>query len=204
MPGEWRANIATLQLLYTVCISRSKMNIMSAADVIAEVNRCKPLLPPSPILDSIKYIHNGLEGWNESGDVNAQLREEVVSALYKDYSDDHKAIIRFLTNAEIQYCREETMMTEVLRQLSFMLYDLADMEDVPLLFETKMNTSFDSLCSVDIELLIGKDPQKVKEHFLINRHPVYDIAQYIIEHEEDDELEAPSSYIAAMKRRYIV
>ena len=137
----------------------------------------------------------------ESDDVNAALREEVVSALYKLYSSDFKAIIRFLTKAEIQYCREETMMTDVLRQLSFMLYDLADMEDVPLLFETKLNTSFDSLCSVDEEILMGKDSQKIKKHFLTDQHPAYDIAQYITEH-EGDELESPELYVQNMKERY--
>ena len=153
-------------------------------------------------MDSLKYLHNGKNDWGSSDDINAALRQKVVSALYKEYSQDHKAIIRFLTIEEIQYCRVETMMTDVLRQLTFVLYDLADIEDVPLLYEAKLNTSFDSLCSLDIELLIGKEPQKIKDYFLLNKHPIYDITQYIIDN-ENNEVESPTDFIKNIRRRYL-
>ena len=113
---------------------------MTDFNVMAEINKYIPLLPPTSILDTLKFKQSGLDDWNSSDDINAENRENTVSALYKVYSQEHKAIIRFLTIAEIQYCREETMMTGVLRQLLFMLYDLADLEDVPLIFEAKYGT----------------------------------------------------------------
>lgn len=173
---------------------------MTITDFLTAVNKHRPELPPTDVLDTVQYRHNGLDDWDGSDDMNGSFRESVAAALFKDYSQDHKAIIRLLLSAEIQHCREETMMTDVLRRLTFMLYDLGDVADIPLLYEAKEDTSFDAMCALDAELIIGKEPEKVKQHYLEHPHPVYNIIGFITERESG--VEDPAAFISGMRKYY--
>ncbi|WP_196889848.1 hypothetical protein [Aureivirga sp. CE67] len=82
-----------------------------------------------------------------------------------------------------------------------MLYLIGKIEDIPLLFEAKMDTSFDSRCGLDIELIFGKDKEKVKNYFRINKHENYDIVGCIEEYEQY-EIRSPKEFIEGMNSYY--
>ncbi len=157
---------------------------MELEEFIKKLQDFSPELPPSNILKHVDFVHNRKEKWGESDDLNAELREKVVDILFDNEKLQSRALIKYLLRAEIDYCGAETLMRETLRQLTFMLYMLGKIEDIPMLFEAKMDTSFDAGCGLDIELIFGKDKEKVKEYFRLNKNDNYDIVGCIEEYEK--------------------
>lgn len=92
-------------------------------------------------------------------------------------------------------------MRKTLRQLTFMLYTIGEIEDIPMLFEAKMHTSFDAGCGLDIELIFGKDKEKVKEYFRTHEYGGYNIAACIEEFEKYDH-QTPEEFIISMSSYY--
>ncbi len=138
-----------------------------------------PNLPPAETLAKVAFAHNGKDGWNESNDLNGEFRELVVEEMFNDRNITFPEMIRFLLREEISFCQHETLSTETLRQLTFMLFLLDEIDDIPLLFEAKFATSFDAAIGLDIELIFGFDRDRTKSHFRANPHPQYDIVAEI-------------------------
>lgn len=177
------------------------MNKMHSKKFIQLIYDTAPALPAEEIIALVDFVHNGKEGWNESDDANADFREEVVDMLFENYSEKEIEAIRYLLKAEIEYAREETMMRETLRQLTFMLYCLGKPADVALLFEAKKDTCFDAGIGLDIELIFGRDKEAAIAHFTDHPHPEYDLVQAIHDH-EDYEVRTPEEFIAGILRYY--
>lgn len=157
---------------------------MKIDDFIHSLELFSPDLPPKDILKNVDFIHNGKDGWGQSDDLNAAFREKVVTIVFDTEKLKTRDLIKYLLRAEINYAREESLMRETLRQLTFMLYTIGELEDIPLLFEAKMDTSFDAKCGLDIELVFGEDKETVKDYFKTNKHPDYDIVGCIEEYEK--------------------
>ncbi|MBD0404086.1 hypothetical protein [Flammeovirga sp. EKP202] len=174
---------------------------MEIKDFVKIIKDCHPNLPPVNILKNVDFIHNGKEDWGESDDINADFRRKVVETLFDNKKLQSRELIKYLLQAEIDYCREETLMRETLRQITFMLYMIGKVEDIPMLFEAKMDTSFDAGCGLDIELIFGRDKDKVKEYFQLNKHENYDIVGCIEEYEKYD-YQTPNEFIKGMKMYY--
>lgn len=174
---------------------------MKAKTFIKIVEEHSPNLPPEEMLKKVEFLHNGKDEWDESDDLNASFREEVVNYVFDSEIAKNRALIKKMLKAEIEYCREETLMTESLRKLTFMLYEIGEIEDIPLLFEAKKDTSFDAGIGLDIELIFGKDKEAVKNYFRANKNEEYDIVSCIEEYEQYD-FRTPSEFIAGIKKYY--
>ncbi|WP_053992561.1 hypothetical protein [Mangrovimonas sp. TPBH4] len=174
---------------------------MEIEDFINSIELSSPNLPPKDILKKVDFIHNGKEEWGESDDINADFREKIVEIIFDSEKLKNRELIKYLLRAEIDYCREETLMRETLRQLTFMLYSFGKFEDIPLLFEAKMDTSFDAECGLDIELVFGADNEKVKDYFRTNKHIDYDIVSCIEEYEKY-EFRTPEEFKKEMNSYY--
>lgn len=174
---------------------------MTPKEFIQATEEYSPQLPPKEILKGVDFVHNGKESWDESDDLNADFREGVVDAIFQSEKPKNGALIRYLLAAEIEYCKEETCMRESLRQLTFMLYEFGEIEDIPLLFEAKKDSCFDAGIGLDIELIFGKDMEKTKDHFRRHPHQDYDILGCIEEYDDGD-IRSPEEFIAAMNSYY--
>lgn len=121
--------------------------------------------------------------------------------IFYSEKTENRAFIKCLLEAEIEYCREEDLMRETLRQLTFMLYSIWKVEDIPILFEAKMDTSFDAGCSLDIELIFGKNKEEIKSSFRVNKNNKYDIVGCIEEYEKYN-FQTPDEFTKGMERYY--
>lgn len=179
-------------------IEKQYMELDAFIRIVKEFN---PELPPKDILKNVDFVHNGKKDWRTSDDLNADFREKVTDFIFDSKELKSRALITYLLKAEINYCGAETMMRETLRQLTFMLYSIGEIEDIPLLFEAKMNTCFDAGCGLDIELIFGKDKEKVKDHFRLNPNDDYDIVGCIEDYEQYD-VSTPEEFINGMNSYY--
>ncbi len=175
--------------------------IMNAAEIVKSIHSSVPSLPEDKVQQLLIYKHNGKKGWNSSYDLNADLREEVVELLFEQYDNQYRDCIILLLRAEISFCRELTIMRETLRQLTFMLYTLKHIEDIPLLYEAKFDCSFDSSIGLDVELIFGYDMEKTKAYFVANPDENYDIVSTIEEYGYSGN-RTPEQFLAAMHYYY--
>ncbi|MCP4522405.1 MAG: hypothetical protein GY827_12050 [Cytophagales bacterium] len=171
---------------------------MTPEEFIKIVKEHKPQLPPQEILSKVDYVHNGKEDWDTSDDKNVYFREEVVDLVFESNEQHNLELIKHLLRAEIDYCREETLMTDVLRKLVLALYLIGNIEDVVLLIEAKIYTSFDASCSLFVELMFGRQgKEEVKKYFQENPHPIYDVVACIEEYEKYEH-RSPKQFIKDM------
>lgn len=136
---------------------------------IKEIKAYSPALPPLELLNKVTYQHNGKTDWEESNDINLGDRFKVIKELYLDYSDSDKAMIKFLLEQEIKYAQEEGDYSLGLNIISFMLYTIMDVTDIPLLYDAKFDTCYDAQCVLDIELIFGQDIRETKAYY--KQHP---------------------------------
>lgn len=174
---------------------------MEAKEFLEIVEKHLPDLPAEKVLAKIAYVHNGLEDWDDSNDENEGFREEVVNLLFDYYSEKYQKIIQELLKAELEYAAAETMMRETLRQLTFMLFTIGDVKDIPLLFEAKFDTCFDAGLALDVELIFGKDRTKTIQYFTENPHEEYDIVERIQMYDEQDN-NSPQQFEKFMNKYY--
>ncbi len=175
---------------------------MNAADEYwKSVKATYPDLPSTEVLSKVAFAHNGKEGWNDSDDLNGEFRELVVEEMFNDRNFTFPEMIRFLLREEFRFCRHVTTSTETLRQLTFMLFLLNEMHDIPLLFEAKFDTSFDAGIGLDIELIFGFDKERTKAHFRSNPHPEYNIVSKIEDYERYEARNA-EQFIASLNSYY--
>jgi|GEM_PF-3051438 len=174
---------------------------MTPSEFVQLALQACPNLPAPEVLDKVDFKHNGKDGWDDSDDANAYFREEVVELLFAIDHRTYHDLIRYLLKAELEYASEETMMRETLRQLTFMIYQLGAIEDIPLLVQAKTDTCFDAGIGLDLELVFGLDRHATKAHFQAHPDSKYDVVA-CIEKYEDYEYRSPEAFIAGMKSYY--
>ncbi len=123
-------------------------------DFLKEVRSYQPKLPPPFLLEMVAYEASTENGDKWRIDCHWAFRQSVLYALHKSFSLDDRAFIRFLLEQEIVYHRWLWAFSHTMHLCSFLLFILAEVEDVQLLWRAK-KTSFDTWCGVDIQLLVG-------------------------------------------------
>lgn len=126
---------------------------MLAEDFIREARSTQPELPPPQLLQLVAYQEVLVEN-TEEDDQNAAFRVSVLKALAKNFSQDDRPLIRFLLKQEIAYHENVWGIFESIRLCGAMLFLLAQVEDVGLLWEAK-TANFDTMSGFDIQLLVG-------------------------------------------------
>lgn len=85
---------------------------------------------------------------------NALFRHHVCIELYKDlHSTDHP-LVQSVQKQEITYHQRIWCILDSIQLCSFMMFQLAHVEDVPLLWQAKQ-ANYDTLLGLDIQLLVG-------------------------------------------------
>ena len=90
----------------------------------------------------------------QRGDCHAAFRLSVLYALHTTLSLEDRAFIRFLLEQEIIYHQMLWAFSHSLHLCGFLLFTLAEVEDVQLLWQAK-TTSVDTWCGFDAQLLVG-------------------------------------------------
>lgn len=123
---------------------------MQAEDIVREARSSQPGLPPAHLLQLVTAQEDPL-----LGNHHAVLRVSVLGELYKTLSLTDRPLIRFLLEQEMT-CRENDYETDIegIHLCGFLLFLLAQLEDVELLWQAK-TTNFDTMCGFDIQFLVG-------------------------------------------------
>lgn len=134
---------------------------MQAADFVREARNAQPELPPPSLLQLVAYQEGRLPDTDERIDQNARFRTAVLEELYKTLSLGDRPLIRFLLEQEIEqdiaYSTDKIDEQEYFESIylcGFLLFLLAQVEDVPLLWRAK-RASFDRWHGFDIQFLVG-------------------------------------------------
>ena len=90
----------------------------------------------------------------ERGDQHKFFRLSVLYALHRAFSVDDRAFIRFLLEQEITHHQRSWGFSHSISLCGFLLFQLAEAEDVRLLWKAK-TTSFDTWCGFDVQFLVG-------------------------------------------------
>jgi hypothetical protein len=127
---------------------------MDAKTIVHQARAAAPHLPPEPVLQALVYVPtNNTAG--EMYDPHEAIREAVALLLYPHVQPDDRAFIRYLLTQEIaQHAAEQEGMLPNIKRCAAMLYRLGMVEDSLLIWEAK-DTHFDTLCGLDVQLLIG-------------------------------------------------
>jgi hypothetical protein len=127
---------------------------MLAEDFVREARSVQLGLPPSQLLQLVAYQKARLPDNAEGDDQNAAFRTSVLKALAKNFSQEDRPLIRFLLEQEIAYHENSWGSFESIRLCGVLLFLLAQVEDVCLLWEAK-TANFDTMCGFDIQFLVG-------------------------------------------------
>ncbi|HTK05985.1 MAG TPA: hypothetical protein VL485_02360 [Ktedonobacteraceae bacterium] len=127
---------------------------MQPEDFLKEARIYQPDLPPQSLLQLVAYEELSFLDTEEKGDQHAAFRMSVLTALHRKLSPEDRTLIRFLLAQEITYHERMWSFSESIKLCAFLLFLLAHVEDVSLLWEAK-TTSFDTMCGLDIQLLLG-------------------------------------------------
>jgi hypothetical protein len=131
-----------------------KREDMLAEDFAREARNFQPGLPPQQLLQLVAYQEEGLPENAEGDDQNAAFRASVLKVLSKNLSQEDRPLIRFLLEQEIVFHENAWGIFESIRLCGTLLFLLAQMEDVHLLWEAK-SVNFDTMSGFDIQLLVG-------------------------------------------------
>jgi hypothetical protein len=115
---------------------------------LEEVRSYQSSLPPEYLRDMIMYVPT------EKGDQHAKFRMLVLALLLESFSLADRTFLRMLLEQEIVYHRYNYGFSESIKVCAFMLFALAEVEDVQLLGKAK-TTSFDTMCGLNDQLLTG-------------------------------------------------
>jgi hypothetical protein len=133
---------------------------MQAEEFVREARSTQPELPPLHLLQLVACQEEPLPHTEESSDQHALFRALVLEELQKTLSSGDRALIRFCLKQEMICYKNNFRVTEEclgfdsFRLCGFLLFVLAQVEDVPLLWEAK-TTNFDTMCGFDIQFLVG-------------------------------------------------
>lgn len=123
-------------------------------DFLKEVRGYQPKLPPPFFLEMVVYEEWFFPTTAQRGDHHAAFRLSVLYTLHNTFSLEDRAFIRFLLEQEIIYHQRLWAFSHSIHLCSFLLFMLAEVEDVQILWKAK-TTSFDTFCGLDIQLLAG-------------------------------------------------
>lgn len=124
------------------------------ADYLNQVRASQPDLPPPFLREMVTYDELVFPDTAQRGDHHAAFRLSVLYALHKAFSLEDRVFIRFLLEQEITYHRRLWGFSHSIHLCGFLLFTLAEVEDVQLLWKAK-TTSFDTWCGFDVQLLVG-------------------------------------------------
>jgi hypothetical protein len=127
---------------------------MLAEDFVREARSVQPELPSPQLLQLVAYQEAQLPENEEGDDQNAAFRSSVLKALSKNFSQEDRPLIRFLLEQEIVYHENAWGIFESIRFCGALLFLLAQVEDVCLLWEAK-TVNFDTMCGFDVQFLVG-------------------------------------------------
>jgi len=127
---------------------------MLAEDFVREARSAQPEFPPPQLLQLVAYQEEELPENAEGDDQNAAFRASVLKALSKKNSQEDRPLIRFLLEQEIVYHENAWGIFESIRLCGTLLFLLAQVEDVHLLWEAK-TANFDTMSGFDVQLLVG-------------------------------------------------
>jgi len=83
------------------------------------------------------------------------FRYSVCKELNHSVGSSDRALARYILRLDIQsHGGGDWGMSDYIRLSAFLLYKIANVEDVPLLWEAK-RANFDTFCGLDIQLLVG-------------------------------------------------
>lgn len=123
-------------------------------EFIKEVRSYQPHLPPSSLLDLVAYEELPFSNSGGRGDHNGKFRLSVLYSLHASFSLDDRAFVRFLLEQEIIYHSRNRGFNESIKLCAFLLFMLAQVEDISVLWQAKM-TSGDTMCGLHDQLLVG-------------------------------------------------
>lgn len=127
---------------------------MQAVDFVREARRAQPGLPPPDLLQLVAYQEDVLPETDETEDRHTVFRAAVLEELWKSVSLGDRLLIRFLLEQEIACYQHDCGNFDSMRLCGFLLFLLAQLEDVELLWRAK-TTDFDTWCGFDIQFLVG-------------------------------------------------
>ncbi|GHO93438.1 hypothetical protein KSF_034860 [Reticulibacter mediterranei] len=127
---------------------------MLAEDFVREARSFQPGPPRPQLLQLVAYQEARLPENEEGDDQNAAFRSSVLKALSKKFSQEDRPLIRFLLEQEIVYHENAWGIFESIRFCGALLFLLAQVEDVCLLWEAK-TVNFDTMCGFDVQFLVG-------------------------------------------------
>lgn len=158
-------------------------------------------------LENFRFIHNGKTDYGESFDLNYEKRKDLILELYKDYSPDDKALIKWLLVEELKASQIDSPVYTV-DLCAFMLYKHMEIEDIYELYEAKFGAYTDLQAYVDIELVFGFDKEETKEYLINkqkdkrkNKRILKAISYY--EQNPDTQFKSRAEYIAHFETRKI-
>lgn len=158
------------------------------------------------LLKDYAYAFNGKEAPSDANDLNFWARKRLTMALWKQYDERDKALIRWIIDQEIK-AQEIEMPYYVLDLAAYMLYKIMDFEDVFKLYEAKF--SWGNIFYMDVELIFGEDRELMKTYLTeaVQKHPMSLPIRKTIEDYENsvgiDKLKTREEYINYFENRKI-
>jgi hypothetical protein len=127
---------------------------MLVEDFVREARSVQPGLLPAQLLQLVAYQEARLFDNAQIDDQNAEFRASVLKMLSNDLSPGDRPLIRCLLEQEIASHENSWGIFESMRLCGALLFLLAQMEDVGLLWEAK-TANFDTMSGFDIQFLVG-------------------------------------------------
>ena len=128
---------------------------MRPKEIIQLARATTPSLPDTTVLQLLAYSPVILGDDNSANDQNEILREDVCIQLSNQLHPDDRLFIRYLLEQEISlHKHEQEGMLPNLKRCAYLLYRLSHVEDSLLIWRAK-DTHFDTMCGIDVQLLIG-------------------------------------------------
>jgi hypothetical protein len=136
---------------------------MAPAELIAAIRQSNADIIPDVFVALYKF--SPVEGEEQTYDANLKYRTAVVEELLPDFSLQDIHLIRSLFHEEME-CEAYLWRHDNLYQLCYYLYELAQLEDVFILYDAKFNAhNMDVGTMLDREMiLLRHEPQKVMQY----------------------------------------
>ncbi len=127
---------------------------MLAEEFVREARSVQPGLLPPQLLQLVAYQEAQLSDNAQRDGQNAEFRAAVLKVVSKDFSLGDRPLISFLLEQEIAFHENSWGIFEGIRLCGALLFLLAQVEDVGLLWEAK-TANFDTMSGFDIQFLVG-------------------------------------------------
>lgn len=128
---------------------------MEVTEFISRCRQAYPALPGDDLLAQVRCNKQYHPPDNDGYDVNAKFRAAVCKELKRSLSQADHQFVRYLVEQEmLDHQIDEGGIGENIKLCAYLLYKLGQVEDSLLLWRAK-NTNFDTLCGIDVQLLVG-------------------------------------------------